>query len=222
MNPYHDVGALPIDLPRIDINEALLDQLMDQHDTGHHDALWKAMPLVADTKDFGSAELVESGWEKRYSADCAPKINQAVYHQFKPLFNLLELLPMRVTHAQILCQTAYVGRHFDLKNDGNQNFFDDAEGLYDDIEPVSYKILLNCRDENSFFVCGGFQSEKKFVRLPADTSTFVINEKRYPHGAIMTTRPKYIVSVFGQIDRDEHIDLLDRSMMKYSNQSVCF
>lgn len=222
-----NIAFCPIDLPFIDIDEDLLSNLIKIHNIGHHDKLWNTLPLLGRVKkqeDFLDATLFEKAWEQRYNKVGTVLYNQNVYDQLKSLFDHIEKLPLIATHAQILSQIADVGKHYDLKNDNGKpgTYIDDHPGLYDNYEPCSYKIILNCFDEPSFYVAEGFGKPNIFVKYPPDTNTFVINEKTYPHGAKKPSKTKFIVSIFGLLDTKHHNNLLQRSTKKYSSYMIKF
>lgn len=220
------VAYCPIDLSPIHIDELLLADLVNKHDTGHHDGLWKCLPLIGrvdSQSDFKSARMFELAWEKRYNAYGLISYNQAVYSDLKPLYDHLEQLPLTITHAQILNQIANVGKHYDLKHDiSGKVYYQDYPGVNEDLEPAGYKVLLNNFDTDSFYIAEGFGKPNHYIKLPKDTNTFVINENTYPHGATLTKTPKYIVSIFGLINKEKHHQLVQDSLQKYSNYSITF
>lgn len=218
-----NVAYCPINLPRVHISETILNELFCKYKTDHHDNLWHCLPLIGRTKDFSSAASVEEAWEKRYNTSGHIYANDNVYTALLPLFHHMTRLPILVTHAQILCQIADVGKHYDLKNDGGKEYFDDFPKFNDEVEPANYKILLNQYDQKSFYVAEGFGKSNMYISLPHDTNTFVINEKTYPHGAtLLKNRPKYTVSIFGLIDKKRHINLVSESIDKYQDFVISF
>ena len=218
------IAYCPIDVPRISVNDQLVKTLVDSMDTGHHDGLWKCLPLIGRVQsqvDFKSAEAFELAWEKRYSLTGAVLVNQQVLEKLPALFAHIMSLPLKVTHAQILCQTADVGKHYDLKHEG-MSYFDDYPGINDEVEPAGYKVLLNQTDRKSFYVAEAFGKTNHYIVLPSDTNTFVINEKTFPHGAKKLDDEKYIVSIFGLIDKEKHLELVKRSAEKYPSFVIQF
>ncbi len=208
------------------ISEDLLASLFAQFSTGHHDGLWRCLPLigrVGHQDDFGNAGAFEEAWEKRYNNEGHILHNQLVYKQLLSLFDHLGSLPLVVTHAQILNQINDVGKHYDLKHNATgREYYDDFPGKNDSVEPANYKVLLNNFNEKSFYVSEGFGKTNLYITLPPDTNTFVINEKTYPHGATMLQNPKYIVSIFGLLDPIKHTELVKRSVSKYKQYAISF
>lgn len=223
---YKKIAYLPIDLPKLIVQEDVILNLLDRYDTGHHDGLWKCLPLigrVVSQENFLNAREFEKAWERRYLPSGEILYNYYVYKELKSLFDHLKLLPLTITHAQILNQTADVGKHYDLKHDETgKKYFDDYPGINDGLEPAGYKVLLNNFDKKSFYVSEAFGKPNHYIQLPEDTNTFVINEKTYPHGATMTITPKYIVSIFGLIDKEKHFHLINKSIVKYSHYAITF
>lgn len=214
----------PLDIPKVSINIDVVTKLVDLFDTSHHEGIWKCLPLLGRVKsqaDFRDAAAFEHAWEHRYDKEGTVSVHQDVYDYLKPIYEQIKLLPLIPTHAQILCQTKYVGRHYDLKHVG-KDFIDDCPGFNDAVEPAGYKIQLNQLDAKSFFVCPSFEKPRVHIRFPTDTNTFVINEKTFPHGADMPPQPKYIVSIFGLIDAAAHKKLLTQSLSKYPDFAIAF
>lgn len=223
----NNVAFCPIDLPFVSVDESVVSDLIDAHNTGHHDGLWKALPLLGRVRsqaEFSNAAAFEMAWERRYDLDGEVLFNQEILVPLKPILDQIARLPMIATHAQILSQISDVGKHFDLKNDQGRpgTYVDDHPGLNDDNEPGSYKIMLNCLDEKSFYVSCGFGQPNVYVSYPPESNTFVINEKQFPHGATMPSKPKFIVSIFGLIDTAQHKHLLTQSIAKWSNHVIQF
>lgn len=184
------------------------------------------MPLIGRVlgqSDFLNSNQFEKAWEKRYSTTGKVLYNKLVYNELKLLYDHIAQLPLEVTHAQILSQTTDVGKHYDLKhNDDGTTYIDDYPNINDQLEPAGYKILLNNFDKESFYVAEGFGKKNNYIKLPKDTNTFVINEKTYPHGATMLDTPKYVVSIFGLINKEKHTKLIDTSLLKYPEYSIIF
>jgi hypothetical protein len=222
-----NIAYCPIDLPLVSIDENLLNCLVTAYNTDHHDNLWKALPLmgrVNNQEDFFDAVKFEEAWERRYEPNGTVLINKTVFKPLKKIFDHIETLPLIATHCQILSQISDVGKHFDLKNQNGKlgTYIDDYPGLNDNNEPCSYKIMLNCLNENSFYVAKDFGCPNIFIKYPPDTNTFVINEKKYPHGAIKPSKSKFIVSIFGLIKSKDHRELVNKSINKYQDYVISF
>lgn len=219
-----NIAYCPLDLPKILIDEQLIHDLVNEYDTGHHDGLWKCLPLlgrVEKQNDFSSASAFEKAWERRYSDSGIVYENISIKSKLLPLFQHIYSLPMTPTHCQILSQIKDVGKHYDMKHEGKV-FKDDYPEVNKFLQPSSYKILLNNFDVNSFYVAENFKEKNIYIKLPADTNTFVIDEKTYPHGATNTPTLKFIVSIFGLIKPNEHKELVERSYNKYSKFAITF
>lgn len=220
---YSKIAFSPLNIPKIIINEEVLNFLVDKFNTGHHDKIWKAVPLcgrVEKQSDFLIAEKIEEAWEKRYQSEGTVCINEEIYDYITPLYEHLKKLPLTITHAQILNQYRDVPRHYDMKHK-NKNFIDDYPNVKK--EPNGFKILLNCFDIKSFYVCETFKSDPIFIKLPEDSNTFVINEKTFPHGAIKPfQRSKYVVSIFGLVHDNVYTNLLNESIKKYKDYVISF
>lgn len=226
LSDFSKLAYCPIDLPLIDIDEVLIRHLVEYYDTGHHDGLWKCLPLIGRVntqREFEDASAFERAWELRYQQHGVVQYNMNVYSKLKPLFDHLEKLPLKITHAQILNQTADVGKHYDMKHDETGKlYYDDYPDANVGMEPAGYKVLLNNFKSDSFYVSEGFGRANHYIRMPDDTNTFVINEKRFPHGATKPDKPKYIVSIFGLIDAAQHFKLIQDSIVKYQDYAITF
>lgn len=211
----------PLDLPRVSVNENLINDLIDRYDPGHHDGIWSTLPLlgrVNSQNDFFNAAEFEKAWERRYQANGEVFLNEKFYDLLLPIFKQFEHLPLKVTHAQILRANKNVPKHYDMKHK-NKQFIDDYPEI--NYEPNGFKILLNKTAEPSFFVCKDFNSEPVYTSLPAESNTFVINEKTFPHGSTFI-KNKCIVSIFGLVNIDEADSLINRSLEKYKKYSISF
>lgn len=218
---YNNLAYCPLDLPSIIVDENLVNLLIDYHNPGHHDGIWETLPLIGrvdSQKDFKNALKFELAWEKRYNTDGEILKNKEVEPILKSLFDHIELLPINVTHAQILRATKSVPKHFDMKHK-NRAFINDLPK--NSFEPNGWKILINKTSEQSFYVCKTFESEPVYIKLPKDTNTFVINEKSYPHGSEFI-QDKCVVSIFGLVDKDKAINLIEKSLLKYKDYVIEF
>lgn len=221
------IAYVPIDIPKLLIDPAIIGTLVDRHNVGHHDGLWKALPILGrvDSQiDFTSASKFESAWEKRYNEHGEVLINDLIKHNLADLIDHIYKLPMTPTHAQILSQITDVGKHYDLKNQNGKvgTYYDDTGGINSKNEPAGYKILLNHYNIKSFYVSKNFGESNYYISLPPDTNTFAINECDYPHGATMPDSPKFIVSIFGLINTQQHLKLINQSLVKYHDYAIIF
>ena len=211
----------PLDLPRLNVDEIEINKLIDCYNPGHHDNIWDTLPLLGRVNsqlDFFDAPAFECAWEKRYNIEGDVLYNELLYKKLENVFQHFQKLPMLVTHAQILRAKKNVPKHFDMKHKQGK-FIDDFPSI--NYEPNGFKILLNKTDCNSFFVCEDFSAEPKYIKLPTDTNTFVINEKRYPHGSTFISN-KCIISIFGLVDVTKCNKLIEKSIEKYKNFVISF
>lgn len=211
----------PLDLPKVIVDEDLVNHLIDYYNPGHHDGIWETLPLlgrVSSQEDFSNAPEFEKAWEKRYDNAGNILININVYEKLKPIFDQFERLPLTVTHAQILRATKDIPKHHDMKHK-NGEFIDDRPDIT--YEPNGFKIILNHLTEKSFFISNTFDSEKIYFNYPADTNTFVINEKSFPHGSTYI-KNKCIVSIFGLVDKNHMDYLIAKSAEKYKKYVIEF
>lgn len=218
---YNNLAYCPLDLPTVNIDEDLVNLLIDYHNPGHHDGIWETLPLlgrVDSQEDFKNAAEFESAWERRYSHTGRILKNKEVEFALKDIFDHFEMLPIEITHAQILRAIKDVPRHLDMKHVGNK-FINDLPAH--SFEPNGWKILLNKTTDSSFYVCENWNSEPTYIKMPSDTNTFVINEKLYPHGSKFIP-DKCMVSIFGIVDEDKANALIERSLKKYKDHIINF
>lgn len=211
----------PLDLPKVFVDEDLINVLVDYYNPGHHDGIWDTLPLIGrvdSQEDFKSAPKFEIAWQRRYDKTGEILKNKSVESELKSVFKLFEILPMVVTHAQILRAKRAVPKHFDMKHKKGE-FINDLP--QDSFEPNGWKILLNKTNEQSFYVCKDWNSEPVYINLPENTNTFVINEKSHPHGSKFVEE-KCVVSIFGLVHRDKANNLIKRSYQKYNDYVIEF
>ena len=221
---FKNLAYTPIDLPNLLLDEKLLIDIVNLDYTGANGGLWLWLPLIGRVESqecFQNPALFEKSYGLRYRETGEVIINEYAYTKLKPLYDHMQLLPLEITHAQIVSQTADTGQHFDLKKINNE-FFDDYPGVNDCNEPASYRILLNQFDKESFYVAENFGQSNHYIHLPADTNTFAFNEKTYLHGADKLENPKFIVVIFGLIDTVKHLELVKRSKEKYKKYTIEF
>lgn len=213
------IAYCPLNLPKVVVNEDLVNLLVDNYNPGHHDGIWDTLPLlgrVDNQDDFSNAEKFEKAWEKRYDSQGQISTNDLVYDQLKPIFDQFERLPMKVTHAQILRANKDVPKHYDMKHKDGKFIIKGT-----DYEPNGWKILLNKFHDRSFFVCKTLKSDPVYIDVPDSTNTFVINEKDYPHGSKFIA-DKCMVSIFGIVDKVEADNLIIDSSVRYGEYAISF
>ena len=101
--------------------------------------------------------------------------------------------------------------------------------LIDDIrnnEPAGYRFILG-GSRNNLYMCERYDPEykdnsvleqtKHYCTIPMETDAFVINHQDQPHGVDVDTNDKdrLVGFVIGKIDKQKHIELLQKSAVKY-------
>lgn len=223
-----NLAFCPVDLgiPRMDLDFKGITSFFEKYSHLHKNKIWQCLPLlgrVASSDEFLRHEDFEKAWGERYAPKGMVRKNPLLPTAYNDLFHLMSLLPFKLlTHAQILKQVKPVPAHLDFKyEDGS--FIDDTMGFHREMEPCLYKILLNDKLEpRTFFVAPEAQGPKHYVNLPDETNVFCISESTFWHGSDVPSAPKYIVSVFGLIDRSEHAQVLERSLKRFGNEGVFF
>ena len=213
------IAYCPLNLPKLDVDEDIVNSLIDYYNPGHHDNIWETLPLlgrVNSQEDFLSAVEFEKAWEKRYNVDGEIIKNLLLTTILKPIYNHFDLLPLTITHAQILRATRDIPKHHDMKHSRGKFINDLNADMY---EPNGWKIILNNTSEKSFYMSKTWDSKIDYIQLPKDTNTFVINEQTYQHGSTFV-KDKCVISIFGLVDKDKANKLIDESKKKYSNYII--
>jgi hypothetical protein len=94
------------------------------------------------------------------------------------------------------------------------------------LEPSGYRLLINDVREPSLYWTQSLQHQKeedyRFMDLPMDTNSFVLNELNRPHGAKKIEQQKFVITTTGSIDPDKHLETLVRSWNKYKDYAIEF
>ena len=143
--------------------------------------------------------------------------------KYPKLIEYISHLPYtHISNVKINFQTAAVKAHIDFQPE-NQHLarmadkkFDPNEGidLYKDslnYEPCGYRIVV--RGSNDALKLH-INDEIKTCLMPDDTPTYVINHTSALH-SVDRDEGRINVYVSGFIDREKHMNILDRSMKKY-------
>ena len=201
-----------------------LINLFEQLSHRHHHGIWDCVPLIGQVEncsDFLSEQRFEHAWKIRYSGNFPVFMNPYLPSFTQKIFEQMNQLPFsRITHAQILRQTKNVAPHYDLAFK-EKHFIDDCKDFNQENEPALYKIVLNDTiDANCFYLTLDKSSPRNYIQLPCDTNVFCIREKNIMHGSDFNMQNKFIVSIFGHIDKNQHRDLIQESLTKYSKYTI--
>lgn len=242
---FRNVCFLPIDLPYQKIN---LDELEVFHDrnymwppdvvtesysadklenapyveTAPHE-LWRIVCILGqiDEEDFGKADKVRESWLNRLTRKRKVNVNPALPKELYGIVKLIEQLPIQCNHAELIRQRRDVPLHMDVPGLSQSD-----HSTLRPLEPSGYRLLINdVRDPSLFWTESLEQQDPedyKFMELPMDTNTFVLNELDRPHGAKKIEQQKFVVTTTGSIDPDKHLETLTRSWEKYKDYAIEF
>lgn len=224
---YSGIGALPLALPRFELDDAesfwgIWNKEVAAVERQHIDrgAIGKDAPIMSFTQWEGLAMyedatlLSKAAWNTRISTALATS-------QHKFLKSVFEQLPFRrIRSVRLWSANREVKAHYD------GNMPPSLDGILR--FPTEIRIMLNDRNPTETFWLTPVashnpqadvpDSDKLYVKLPADTNTFAWNNEDFLHGADFNPQyRKILVVVKGWIDVDKLETLLDESIKKYYN-----
>jgi hypothetical protein len=218
------LGFIPVAIPtpRVSV-EALLDY-EKRHSIQHASPWWTVLPLIAPLEkdeDLRNQALVDRGWMARFDVNYPVKPRWLFdgAQQFPELKLFLEQLPFRhLAHCNILRQNQAVPPHIDY----DPRLEAGPTGVLADCEPASYKIILHGSNLNSFYICDpGAGDRHVFPTYPEGFECFAISDGHYLHGAeYFPGEPKYIVSIFGLLDKGAHARLIAESLLRFGKHAI--
>ena len=152
------------------------------------------------------------GWDPSFAAS------------FPELTEWFESLPFaELGGLTFATQTDHVHEHMDIFGQNNSITYYEA---YRHLEPRFYRTIFcyeddrKCR-ENSFYVTTEYGGEKRFVRLPPETSVIAMSSSTCYHGAVHNKGHfKTTAVLYGDLDQAAHYDLLQRSLDRYGDLAV--
>lgn len=224
---YAGIAALPLALPRFELDDAdvfwdIWNREVARVDRQHIDrgALGKDSPVMSFTQWDGLAMyedqtlLSKAAWNTKLSAELADS---------QPMFlrSIFESLPfVRIRSVRLWSANRSVKAHYDGNMppslDGVMHFPTEVRIMIDDKNPKETFWLtpVNGHDPQSDVP----DSDKLYVKLPADSNTFAWNNEDYLHGADFDPQYRKILAVIkGWVDLDKLETLLDVSIRKYYN-----
>jgi hypothetical protein len=231
---YKGIAALPLDLPRFELDSAdnfwrIWNEEKARVDRQHIDrgavgkspdkvskeyTQWDGIAMYEDKEVLGSAAWVTKD---------SPAMAESQPAYLKSIFDNLPFV--RIRSVRLWSSNCVIPGHYDgnmpASLDGKLRFPTEIRIMLDDqnpketfwLAPVSqYKPHTTVPDE-----------AKMHVRLPPDTNTFVWNNEDCIHGADYDPAYKKILVVIkGWVDIDRLETLLDKSIAKYPDYVVKF
>jgi hypothetical protein len=222
---YSGIGALPLALPRFELDDAeafwrVWNEEVVAVERQHIDrgAIGKDAPVMSFTQWEGLAMyedatlLSKAAWNTRISTALA-----TTQHRF--LKSVFEELPFRrIRSVRLWSANREVRAHYDgnmpSSLDGVLRFPTEIRIMLDDQNPCETFWLTPVAKHNPQAQVP--QVDKHYVKLPIDTNTFAWNNEDFLHGADFDPQyRKILVVIKGWIDVDRLESLLDQSINKY-------
>lgn len=225
VSKYSGIGAVPLALPRFELDDAAVFwQIWNQEvaavDRQHIDrgALGLNFPAMSFVQWDGlamyedSTLLSQAAWNTKISTALAAS---------QPLFlkAIFEQLPFgRIRSVRLWSANRAVKAHYDgnlpASLDGILHFPTEIRIMLDDQNPTETFWLTSAANHSSQTKVPDV--DKHYVKLPIDTNTFAWNNESFLHGADYNPQyRKILVVIKGWIDVDRLEPLLDQSLEKY-------
>ena len=184
--------------------------------------------------EFYDQEKVDNNFINRYVIGDPPKYTFGFDKKFPAIAKALEQLPIQITHVELLSNRKNAPAHFDdWEVDGVVDpmwsiFWtrtpEQAEQIPDATLPLSsYKMFIYEQPADSFYVCKSLIDEPVYAGFNKQAYVAGISKTKYPHGATYVPGlRKYVVSVWGILDKEKHLELLERSYQSNKDYAVIF
>lgn len=192
MSLINNIKWMPIDVPKFPYPDFNINQ-------DHSWAFWK----------FGSmTEKVGDSFVER-------KLDPNLLQQYPLLENWFKHFPYKsIRNVKFNIQVADVKVHKDFNriHDDYSLFLNNRDN-----EPCGYRVLLKGSRNRGMFLADGEQ--KQYINMPEETDVYVLGQTNIYHGVDYEPGRTTIFMHF-EIDRDRHVDLLNRSYAKYKHYAI--
>ena len=86
-------------------------------------------------------------------------------------------------------------------------------------EPCGYRMMFFGDRQSLYYEING---KKEYVNIPEETDSYVLKTYSGPHACKLTPKDhnRLVLFVVGWVDKAKHYDLLNRSMIKYSEYCI--
>lgn len=154
--------------------------------------------------------------------------------KFPGIVKGISQLPLKITHIEMISNKKDAPPHFDdWEIDGvpdpvwailTTRSEEQKKQIPDwDIPLNSYKIFLYEKPEPSFYVCENLIGDPVYTKFYKQGYVCCISKLNFPHGVTkLNNIRKYVLSVWGIIDKEKHLDLIKRSYEKNKDYAVFF
>jgi len=185
-------------------------------------------------EQFLDQQYCDNNFINRYVINEPPRYLFDFDKKFPAIVNALAQLPITITHVEMLSNKKDAPAHFDdWEVDGEVDpmwsiFWtrtpEQTAQIPDGMLPLnSYKLFIYERTENSFFVSKSVIDEPIFGSFNKQAYVAGISKTRYPHGAVrVPSLRKYVVSVWGLLDVNRHLELLEQSYTMNKDYGIFF
>lgn len=245
MKDLEKCAFLPLD---IDVGEINFDDLEAYHnkyserpkvnmgDNTHGVYVFGVSPVLfrGTEEQFYDQAYIDKNFIERYNLKNDPEYLFGFDKKFPSIVQALAELPIKITHVDMLSNKKDAPAHFDdWEVDGEVDpmwhiFWtrtkEQVQQIPDGTLPLnSYKIFIYERPEKSFYVCKSLIDEPVFPCYNKQAYAAGITKTTYPHGAKrINGLRKYVISVWGLLDKDKHLELLERSYKRNKDYGVFF
>jgi hypothetical protein len=203
-----NLNYLPLDLPYAKSDSDLIKYYMDKNGkrtnytwTKQINDPWNHIVVrIPNTKsDFG--EKPGSRWRSDFR------------NMFPDVIKVVEMMPYdKINYVYILEQLIEVSPHFDYA----------SKNPMEHMEPATYRISLLMEDTESFYICNDSDCTSTTIPVfPVETNSWVFSNRFNKHGSLMpkNNKRKILLAIGGDINENEHYDMLSKSYDKYSEYS---
>lgn len=189
-------------------------------------------PVIGECSDddFFDQRVFERLLLNRHQPLQKPRFLSGFDHEFPEIAKLIKSLPVKVNFAEFLENKADVRCHFDhvesagLPDFARAPFHLPVDVVDGDLEPASYKIFFIEKALPSFYMTRTLDSKDRVFPV-YDKKAYVaaVSKGIYPHGAVKIAHGrKFVISLHGLIDRDRHMELIERSLKKNHLYAIHF
>ncbi len=226
------IAYVPVDLPKVPYSEEKYWSFFNKHKLGSvaENSIWEHY-ITRDTT-FTDEEL--SSPTSPYAA-CKyneGKIwwwNEAIKQELPELAKFIDALPLNLTHVSMLSNVMLIRPHKDhaYQYSWNINGIEKFKKESKEYEPVAYRILLAGKQQ--YFLSHTYESyydgnkenpnDNILITLPEETDTFLHDATNFFHGAYLA-ESKIVCFISGFVKPKEHMELLEKSIARYSKYII--
>jgi len=217
---FSNIGYLPIDIPKLQNKDKILNNLQELNDSIVGDNIWNSFNLLEGY----------SGHNHQYTCQWAESAIKNIPSLIEFIENNIPFTGFRM--ARLYRQIVEVDCHIDAVRDPETSICGDSSktslnylDYVKQYEPLGYKLLINGTRDNHFYIAKKEaritkEEDRHYARLPESTDCFVIPYSTQAHGAIMEETDRLILIMHGYVDPSKHEELLIKSYDKYKDYVI--